>query len=209
MAKGSRGGRRSKNGGKISASAILSENDMIVERGNYTAEVDEVLTVSRDFYDEYGDAVPLQQFLIAELKPGTPALGYYDGANIAINKAYMSNEKMGAAYANCVKSGYHPGLGNKTAMAAVTAHEFGHAATQAVGAKLGMNIDGAATKICNEARKQTGHKGVVKMAAKISGYAKESNAEAVAEAFCDVYCNGKKAKKESRAIVNIANSYLK
>ena len=98
-------------------------------------------------------------------------------------------------------------------MAAVVAHEFGHAATDAVATKLGYSglnkLDRAANVICEEARKQTRHRGVVKMAAKISGYATTSNAEAVAEAFCDVYCNGKKAKKESRAIVNIANSYLK
>lgn len=47
------------------------------------------------------------------------------------------------------------------------------------------------------------------MASKISGYATHSNAEAVAEAIADVYCNGKKAKSESKAIVNVMNKYLK
>ena len=50
---------------------------------------------------------------------------------------------------------------------------------------------------------------VVQMAKKISTYATHSNAEAIAEAFSDVYCNGKKAHKESQAIVNVINSYLK
>lgn len=47
------------------------------------------------------------------------------------------------------------------------------------------------------------------MAKKISTYATHSNAEAIAEAFLDVYCNGKKVHKESQAIVNVINSYLK
>ena len=47
------------------------------------------------------------------------------------------------------------------------------------------------------------------MASKISGYAKTNPAETVAEAFCDVYCNGSKARKESKAIVNVIDGYLK
>jgi hypothetical protein len=47
------------------------------------------------------------------------------------------------------------------------------------------------------------------MASKISGYATESNAEAIAEAFADWKCNGKKARTESKAIVNVVDSYLK
>ena len=37
----------------------------------------------------------------------------------------------------------------------------------------------------------------------------EKAAEALAEAFADVYCNGSKASKESKAIVDVMNSYLK
>ena len=77
-------------------------------------------------------------------------------------------------------------------------------------AKMGVSgIDNIATKIVNEARKGSGHKGVVQMASKISRYATTSNAEAIAEAFSDVYCNGSKAKKESIAIINVMNKYLK
>jgi len=43
----------------------------------------------------------------------------------------------------------------------------------------------------------------------VSGYAEENNAECVAEAFADVFCNGKKAKAESRAIVSVLEKYLK
>lgn len=197
-------------GGSLNPSDILSETDMIVERGN-RSEVDEVLTVSRDLMDMYGQNVPLQQFFIAELAGGEAqgVLGYYDGSNIAINDRYLDSAAMTKAYADSVKSGFHPSNGNKTAIQAVAAHEFGHAATDAVAAKLGLTLEGAADRIVNEARQGSGHRGVVQMASKISKYATSSNAEAVAEAFCDVYCNGNKATKESHAIVSAMNKYLK
>lgn len=92
------------------------------------------------------------------------------------------------------------------------AQKLGHALTDAVGRKMGTaGIDATATRIVNEARKQTNHRGVVQLAQKISGYATHSNAEAVAEAFADYYCNYKrgKAAPESVAIVNVMNRYLK
>lgn len=213
MAKSSRGGRRNPSSG-LNPKDIKSVSDMIVERGNYTEEVDDVLTVSRDFLQQYGDAVPLNQFLIAEIAGrGKDTIGYYDGENIAINSSFFDSKKISRAYADSVKSGYHPNNGAKSAMAAVTAHEFGHAATDAVAAKLGYvgsgKLDRAAATIVEAARKKTGHNGVVQMARKISTYATTSNAEAIAEAVCDVYCNGSKARKESRAIVDVMNSYLK
>ena len=94
-------------------------------------------------------------------------------------------------------------------MQAVVAHEFGHAANDAAARKMGVSLDEAATRIVSEARKGSGHRGVVQMARAISEYATKSNAEAVAEAFCDVYCNGAKAAAESRAIVNVLNRYIK
>ena len=83
--------------------------------------------------------------------------------------------------------------------------------------KLGLGgIDAAATKIVQEARgnmkTRSGgvkHRGVVQLANAISRYATTSNAEAVAEAFTDCYCNGKKAKAESRAIMAVVDKYLK
>ena len=69
-------------------------------------------------------------------------------------------------------------------------------------------VDEAARRICEEARKKTKHRGVVQMAKAISGYATETNAEAIAEAYSDVYCNGKKATDESKAIVSTLEKYL-
>ena len=214
MAKGSRGGSnngvsRYKGGGNVNPNNIVDERDMIVERGERTEIVDQVLTVSRDMLNDYPDA-PLDQLLIATLKgsDGDSVLGYYDGKNIAINDKFF-NEAMETAYVECVKAGFHPSNGNKTGLQAVAAHELGHAVTDAVGRKINKyDINDTATFIVNEARKSTKHRGVVQMASAISRYATSSNAEAVAEAVCDVYCNGRKAKAESHAIVNVIKKYL-
>lgn len=214
MAKDSRGGSnngvsRYKGGGNVNPNNIVDERDMIVERGERTEIVDQVLTVSRDMLNDYPDA-PLDQLLIATLKgsDGDSVLGYYDGKNIAINDKFF-NEAMETAYVECVKAGFHPSNGNKTGLQAVAAHEFGHAVTDAVGRKIGRDdINSAATFIVNEARKSTKHRGVVQMANAISQYATASNAEAVAEAVCDVYCNGRNAKAESHAIVNVIKKYM-
>ena len=136
-------------------------------------------------------------------------MAYYDGDNIAVNKSYF-NKGIATAYNECEKTGFHPSKGNKTAMQAVVSHEIGHQLTDVVGKKIGAsNLDSAADRIVKEARKNTSHRGVVQMASKISKYATHSNAEAIAEAVADVYCNGKKAKKESHAIMNVINKYLK
>lgn len=94
---------------------------MIVERGERTETVDQVLTVSRDMLNDYPDA-PLDQLLIATLKgsDGDSVLGYYDGKNIAINDKFF-NEAMETAYVECVKAGFHPSNGNKTGLQAVAA----------------------------------------------------------------------------------------
>ena len=212
---GGRGARsgagRQGGGGGISASDILSTRDLISDREHNQSFVDELMTPFWNANNEYGYAV--EQVQVATLKPNARAIAYYDGANIAINESYYNKKGLERAYAECVKTGFHPSKGKKTAAEAVMAHEIGHALTDAVGKKMGItgfgNTDKAATRIVSEARKQTKHRGVVQLASKISGYATHSNAEAIAEAYSDVYCNGSRAKSESKAIVNVINSYLK
>lgn len=208
MAKGSRGGRRG-GGTGLNPGDIISTRDMLSESGVNQALVNDTLQVFKDFNDEYGYQV--EQIQLAKLKPKANALAYYDWeGNIAVNEKFFNDKAMDDAYKRCIESGFHPSNGNKTTMQAVVSHEIGHGLTAEVGKKLGINdLDATATVIVKEARKQTKHKGVVQMASKISGYATHSNAEAVAEAMSDVYCNGKKARAESRAIVNVMDKYLK
>ena len=197
-------------GGGISAGDILSTTSFVSERGNYQQTVDEALSVFGDVKDQYGFII--DDIVMAQIKPqkGGDAIAYYDGSNIGWNEKYMDKKTLDKSYADCVKSKFHPSNGNKTAVQAVASHELGHALSAEAGKRMGgLDIDQASTRIVNEARKQVGSKGVVQMAKKISTYATHSNAEAIAEAFCDVYCNGSKAHKESKAIVNVMNGYLK
>lgn len=207
------GGRGASSGGGggatgIKESDILETTSLVSQRETQRELVDDTLAVFQDFYDEYG--TQLEDIELATLKPGANALAYYshDGV-IAVNQAYFDNAKMSTAYADCVASGFHPTNGSKTALQAVVAHEIGHKLTHDVAAKLGHNdLHSAASTIVTQASKNS-KLGVKKMAASISGYAKKNHAETIAEAISDVYCNGSKASKASRAIVDVVNGYLK
>ena len=188
---------------------IVSTTSLVSARELNQQEVDEVLQTFKDIKDEYGYII--DDIQIATLKgDGASTMAYYDGSNIAINQAYFNKAQMEGAYARCVEQGFHPSQGNKTALQAVASHELGHALTDAVGAKMGAIKGDTANAILKEAQKQGKFKGTLAdMAGKISGYAKYNPRECIAEAFADVYCNGKKANKESQAIVNVMNKYLK
>ena len=192
-------------GGAGGVANIISTTDLISERERKQVEVDETLQAFQDVYDKYGYQV--EQIQIATMGASDAGvMAYYDGSNIAINQTYFNKANMDSAYDACVKSGYHPPQGNKTALQAVASHELGHALTDEVSAKIGR--DGA-TAILNEATKNAGYKKASTMAGAISGYAKTSPKECIAEAFSDVYCNGNNAHKESIAIVNVIDKYLK
>ena len=211
MAKGSRGGRRGGGTGGVKPGDILGTSNLLIDTALDEKTRGEVSKTLKNFKDEYG--LEYSNTRIARLKSGSDALAYYDGAGIAINSSYLNSERMNNAMKQCAESGFHPSMGNKTGMEAVVAHELGHALTDMVGVKMGnrqfFDIDKTSTDIVNEARKQTKHRGVVQMASKISGYATHSNAEAIAEAIADCYCNGKKAKSESKAIKGVIDKYLK
>lgn len=212
------GGRGSSSGGEgwLNSGGGTSVNpiditSLVSAREGQRTEVDETLQTFKDMNDEYGYVVDDLQ-LATLTGADNVALAYYDGSNIAFNQAYFDKAKMESVYADTVKAGYHPSQGNKTALQAVASHEIGHALTDKVIAKMGSKLgkqDGAEA-ILKEAQKQVGRRGkLAKMASQISGYAKESARECIAEAFADVYCNGGKAKKESISIVNVMDKYLK
>ena len=209
MAKGYSAGSKGGGGSIGGGGGIVSTRDIMTEIGAHPTEVDETMQAFKNVYSDYGLVV--EEIQVAEMtKANKNVMAYYDGTNIAINETYFDKVKMEAAYDSCVKMGFHPSKGNKTALEAVAAHELGHALTQKAAEKMGVgNLHFAADKIVNQAKKQTGHKGAIKMAGKISGYAKKNSAETIAEAFADVYCNGKGAHAESIAIVNIMNGFVK
>lgn len=191
-----------------SVKGVSDVKDMLSQRGKYPGEVDQVMAVSQRLNNLYGDEGVITQFQTAKM---SGAAAYYDSAgNIAVNQSLMNSKGMDASHDAGVRGGFHPSRGNKSGMEAVASHEFGHALTDRAAKKLGSkNLESAARTIVERARKKTGHKDNLSMASAISGYAKYNFAECVAEAFGDWYCNGSKAKKESRAIVSVLNSIVK
>ena len=206
---GGKGGGEGWGGGGGGAIDILNTDSLISARERQRLEVDETLQTFKDMNDEYGYQVEDLQIATLSAKDAS-VMAYYDGANIAFNETYFNKRVMEGAYARCVQDGYHPSQGNKTALQAVASHEIGHALTDKAIARMGTVKGDSAEAILREAQKAVGHKGkLADMASKISGYAKESARECIAEATADVYCNGKNAHKYSQAIVNVMNKYLK
>lgn len=209
MAKSSRGGKREGKARGVNPSNVKNEQNLISQRERKQQEVDQTLTVLRNMSDEYGVTVDTFTADIGGKDSGT--LAFCDGnGDITINNSFFNNKAMNNVMDSSFEMGFHPSKGNKSGIEAVVSHEFGHTLTHKVGQKMGgLTIDQASTKIVNEARKITGDKGVVIMAKKISGYATYSNAEAIAEAISDCYCNGSKAKAQSKAIKSVVDKYLK
>lgn len=191
---------------------VSNVRDLVSERGNLRTETDDVLSVGRRMTGLYGDERAINQFQIA--KVGGTTMAYYDSnGNLAINEKYMNSAGMNAAYDVAVKSGFHPGRGNKSAMQAVASHEYGHALTDFAAQRMGLGgfngIEQASRTIVERARAKTSHKTNMSFAKKISGYAQYNFAECVAEAVSDWYCNGGKARKESRAVMAVLNNVLR
>lgn len=206
---GSSGGPVGGNGN--SGSIIKSTSSLISARERFQGEVDEALTVLRDVERAYGAIV--EDMHISKLtKRGAGVLGYYDArGNIGINEKVFGDAKgLTEIYDRNVKSGYHPPRGNKTGLQAVIAHELGHRLNYIAGGSKWENLDRVATDIIGKATKNAGYKSnTAKFRASISGYATSNNAEAVAESFADVYCNGNRAKNESKAVVSELNKYFR
>lgn len=188
---------------------VKNTKDMLSQRGTKQAEVDEVMAVAQRMNNLFGEGDQITQYQTADVSGTTMA--FYDTAgNIAINNRYMNNAGIDKAMDSATKSGFHPDRGNKSGMQAVASHEYGHALTDRVAKQLGAkDIESASKTIVNRAREKTGQKTNMAFAKNISGYATYNFAECVAEATSDWYCNGSKAKKESRAIVSVMNSILK
>ena len=202
------GGKSSSWGGGGGGSAPpIQTADLISLRESRREEVDQMLTVLRDVNNQFGVQIDTEVGLFPS---GSTTMGYYDPntGNVGINNSYFNTQKMTTAYDRCVDQGFHPPRGNKSAIEAVASHESGHAINYLCAQKAGMTPEALANKVVGDSARKLGYRNSANMARKISGYAIENKKEAIAEAFADVYCNGNKAKKESRAIYDEMNSYL-
>ena len=193
---------RSKGG--VNPANIHEMQDLFSQKDNKPYEVAGVAKVAQDIQQKYG-VVSVSNMYVADFGgKDSGTLGCSDGQNVIMNNAYMNHSMMNNAMQKCYENGFHPALGNKSGIEAVAAHEFGHVLTAQVGEKIGVNnMHAAAVQIVREARRNG-----FKQAGPISGYAKTNHEETVAEAFCDVYCNGKKANSNSQAIVSVIDGYL-
>ena len=202
------GGTGGLNGGNIAGTESL-----VSMRESNPQEVDQILNVARDVRDQYGVTVSELEVATIKGQQGSRIMAYYDsGGNLAINEKYFDSAKMDTAYDACVSAGWHPGRGNKTGLEATAAHEMGHRLTDVAGQKAGYGdwaIDKTSNQIIAEAKRRMGAKSVDAVRKGVSGYGQSNNAEAIAEAFSDVYCNGNKASKASRTIVNVLDEYLR
>ena len=203
------GGNLGKGGGGVNPANIKNERDLLSDTKASRADVNDVLMTARDIHVEYG--VDVGQFMLAEVTgKDSTVMAYSDGTDIGFNSKYFNGVNMEGAYKACVDSGFHPSNGNKTAIQAVASHEYGHVLTEQAAKKLGAaDMYDAAEIIVNRATAATKHRGSISFAKKISGYAGRSNAECVAEAIADVYCNGRKASTESKAIYKELKNILK
>lgn len=152
---------------------------------------------------EYGNIVSRASLAIADMG-NSRALGASDGYTVYMSDKYVKNNNMTQAMKDAEKSGFHPKIGKKTGAEVVTAHEMGHyLAQQAMNrAKISER------QIVERASKKIGVK-VNNMAGLISEYARYNYAETIAEASADVFANGRRASKASRAIMSEIKSILK
>lgn len=199
------GGKYGWSGGGGGNVNVLESTSLISQREGKRQEVDDTLTVLRDVYNDYGVTVNTTVDKLSDPR----VMAYYSSdGNIGVNQSYFNAQALDGAYDGCIAKGFHPPRGNKTGMEATVAHEAGHAVTQKLADRYGRGFDDISMEIVKKSAPKAGYRSSVLMAKSISGYAKHSPAEAIAEAFSDVYCNGRRAKKESKAIVNTMNDYL-
>lgn len=195
---------------------VVSETDVWTYRHRAKNEpfVDAINAGARRIHDDFPEMMDSVEHVSASELGGadkTGVLGYFDeqGKTVGLNRNYTDIDKMNQVYDQAVKQGYHPGRGNLTGTEAVMLHEMGHALTAHVMQKMGAkNFDDAAKRIVKAAYKASGGKnGTFAWAGNISEYAQKNNAECIAEAVADYYCNGQNATEQSKAIMRELMKY--
>lgn len=209
--RGSGSGGASLGGGSGVNVNIINQTDVWSYRHRPDNEpfVDAINTGVRAMQDDFPDVMDTVNSVNAAKLGGADnlhTLGFYSPADksVALNQNYTDIGKMNSVYDQAVSSGFHPSRGNKSGTEAVALHEMGHALTDHIGKKIGAtDLDDAAKRIVDNAYKSSGGRGgTKKWAGGISGYAQKNNAECIAEAVADWYCNGNKASKQSKAIMS-------
>lgn len=190
--------------GKSTGTTVRSSHFMTDEIGEGGGSfVNEVMTTRDNLEKIYGDSVKDLNLQAATFSDGS-VLGAYGGNTLYMAEKYIKNTELTNVMKQAAKDGYHPSIGNFSGAEAVTAHEIGHRMGEVAAQKLGVSQEA----IVAAAAKKIGIK-TENMAGFISGYARSNYGETIAEASADVYCNGSKASKASKAIMAEVKAALK
>ena len=163
----------------------------------------EIMDTRDAFEREYGSAVKNMRLAVGTFsKAGV--LGAYGGDTLVMNQKYVKNANLTKAMQEGAKTGFHPGIGNKTGAEAVAAHEIGHRLGEIAAKKAGISEREIVARAAKAVNIKTEN-----MAGHISKYARSNYAETIAEASSDVFCNGNKASKASKAIMAEVKKILK
>ena len=182
--------------GGNSGATVRSSHNLTEEIGKGGGGfANEIMNTRDSFESEYGDAVK-NMTLKAATFDDPSVLGAYGGNTLYMNQKYIQNANLTEAMQNAVKSGFHPSIGNKTGAEAVAAHEIGHRLGEVAAQKAGISEKDIVARAAKATRLKTEN-----VAGHISGYARKNYSETIAEAYADVYCNGNKASRASRAVV--------
>ena len=190
--------------GENTSTTVLSSHpltDEISKGGGSFAN--EIMNTRDAFEREYGAAVKQMNLSVARFSDAT-TLGAYGGDTLFMAEKYVKNKNLTQAMKSAEKSGFHPSIGNKTGAEAVASHEIGHRLGEMAAKKAGISEQ----DIVSRAAKKVGIK-TENMAGHISKYARSNYGETIAEASADVFCNGKKANRVSKAIMNEVKGILK
>ena len=208
------GGRGSSSGGgtgSVGGDINVKSSQSLISLRNEgkRAEADQVLTVLRDVEKDFG--VTIGDAVVAKLGRGDSsvlAAMYRGSGDLLFNQRFFDEAAATKSYDDCVRSGFHPSRGEKSAIEAIAAHELGHRINYIAAENAGTDMDVVASNIVKSAARRIGMS-AKDAKASISGYAKKNYAETVAEAYADVYCNGNGAKPASRAIVEDLRSFFR
>ena len=183
-------------GGVDTTTTVRNSNPLTSEIGSGGGNFANEIMNTRDAFEaEYGSAVKRMNLAVATF--GDPStLGAYGEDTLYMNRKYVKNAYLTQAMEASAKSGFHPGIGNKTGAEAVASHEIGHRLGEIAAKKAGISDRDIVARAAKRAGIKTDN-----MAGHISGYARMNYGETIAEASADVYCNGNNASKASRAIM--------
>lgn len=163
----------------------------------------EIMNTRDAFEREYGSAVKNIKLSVGTFSKGG-VLGAYGNDNLIMNEKYVKNANLTKAMQEGAKTGFHPPIGNKTGAEAVAAHEIGHRLGEVAAKKAGIDQREIVARAAKTVNINTAN-----MAGHISKYARSNYAETIAEASADVFCNGSKASKASKAIMAEVKKILK